>query len=64
MRPTFMTQRHYRAQVAWAAARAQGTEAPPLPPFMLRAALALPARLLRDAAARTRRRLRAAIRGT
>lgn len=57
IRPTLMTPQHYRAQVAWAKAQAQG-EQMALPAFVWRAALALPWRTTRMAVAESRRLIR------
>lgn len=63
IRPTLMTPRHYRAQVAWAAAVADGLAEPALPPYKARAAAAIPFRLLRGAAVQARRSVRARLKG-
>jgi GT2 family glycosyltransferase len=55
LRPTLMTARHFRAQVAWARARADGAPPPPLPSWRWQAWLALPWRLLRRALGQGRR---------
>jgi glycosyltransferase involved in cell wall biosynthesis len=57
LRPSLMTARHYRAQIAWARAAASGSSAP-LPSFRMHAILALPWRVSRLAAAALKRRLR------
>ena len=62
LRPTLMTPRHFRAQIAWARARADGAPEVALPPWRLQAGLALPWRWLRTKAAETRRGLRDRIR--
>jgi glycosyltransferase involved in cell wall biosynthesis len=58
--PTLSVPTHYRAQAAWAQARARGSDAP-LPAYKFRATLALPWRAALMLAGQTRRRLREAL---
>lgn len=48
IRPSLMTPVHYRAQVDWAMAAAEGRDAPKMPRYRSKAALAVPYRLLRQ----------------
>lgn len=61
LRPTLMTPRQFRAQIAWARARAEGRDDIALPAWKARAYAALPARWLMARARDARRALRAAV---
>jgi glycosyltransferase involved in cell wall biosynthesis len=62
VRPSLMTPVHYRAQIAWAKASAEGRDLPKMPPYRSKAALAAPYRLLRQGLSGTKRRAKALMR--
>jgi glycosyltransferase involved in cell wall biosynthesis len=62
IRPSLMKPEHYRAQVAWAQASAEGRSLPEMPAYKLGAALAAPYRLLGLAVLSMKRRMKALLR--
>jgi len=62
LRPSLMSNRQMRAQIAWARAHADGEELPSFPAWKWRASLALPLRVLRRNLGHGRRWLRSKLR--
>ena len=62
LRPSLERPHHFRAQIAWAQAIAQGEVPPDLPPYKAHAGLAMPYRISKRALAAMKRRLKASVR--